>query len=330
MAVSRLGLAQAAQILPDMPGKIAVFGPAGPEHLVGFAYQTLTFVPTSFKSSELVKTAGFDVQTDLTHAGHAIVVLPRAKAEAQDLIAQAIECAPSGWIVVDGAKHDGIESLLKLVGKVIGAPSSYSKAHGKCFWFQSGTASDLCAWRAQKTVNRDGFMTAPGVFSADGIDPGSALLAAHLPGTLKGAVAELGGGWGFLSHEILRSTQSVATVHIVEDNAVALECAKHNITDSRASFHWADATSWQAPMPLDAVVMNPPFHVGRRTSIDLGNSFIHSAAKQLRSGGHLYMVANAHLGYEPLLNQLFSKVEVLSANKQFKVLQALKSKSKPR
>jgi 16S rRNA (guanine1207-N2)-methyltransferase len=307
MAVSRLGLAQAAQILPDMPGKIAVFGPAGPEHLVGFAYQTLTFVPTSFKSSELVKTAGFDVQTDLTHAGHAIVVLPRAKAEAQDLIAQAIECAPSGWIVVDGAKHDGIESLLKLVGKVIGAPSSYSKAHGKCFWFQSGTASDLCAWRAQKTVNRDGFMTAPGVFSAD-----------------------LGGGWGFLSHEILRSTQSVATVHIVEDNAVALECAKHNITDSRASFHWADATSWQAPMPLDAVVMNPPFHVGRRTSIDLGNSFIHSAAKQLRSGGHLYMVANAHLGYEPLLNQLFSKVEVLSANKQFKVLQALKSKSKPR
>ena len=40
-------------------------------------------------------------------------------------------------------------------------------------------------------------MTVPGIFSADGIDPASALLADNLPEKLGARVADLGGGWAF-------------------------------------------------------------------------------------------------------------------------------------
>ena len=49
-----------------------------------------------------------------------------------------------------------------------------------------------------------------GIFSADHIDPGSALLAEHLPKNLRGRVADLGAGWGFLSRAALETLAIIA------------------------------------------------------------------------------------------------------------------------
>jgi 16S rRNA (guanine1207-N2)-methyltransferase len=42
-------------------------------------------------------------------------------------------------------------------------------------------------------------VTRPGVFSADGPDPASQALAAHLPEKLPTRMVDLGAGWGWLS-----------------------------------------------------------------------------------------------------------------------------------
>ena len=130
------------------------------------------------------------------------------------------------------------------------------------------------------------------MFSADGIDPASRLLAQTLPSKLGRRVADLGAGWGYLSAHIL-THDSVEQLHLIEANHTALDCAKANVQDARAQFHWADARSWKAGEPLDTVVMNPPFHTSRKAEPSLGQAFIEAAARGLTGSGHLWLVALA-------------------------------------
>src|SRR5690606_11932924 len=77
-------------------------------------------------------------------------------------------------------------------------------------------------WRAlggRRPLEGTGFVTEAGIFSADGIDPGSALLAEKLPAHLRGKVADLGAGWGFLTAAVLKRCQKVGRVDLFEADA---------------------------------------------------------------------------------------------------------------
>ena len=165
----------------------------------------------------------------------------------------------------------------------------------------------------------DGFQTAPGVFSADRVDPGSACLVSALPEDLPARVADFGAGWGYLSHAIL-TRASVRELHLVEAEHDAMECAKQNVIDPRAQFHWADATIWTPPDLLDSVVMNPPFHQSRASDPGLGQSFIASAARVLKPRGRVWCVANRHLPYEAAAAHYFQQVTEIAGDNRFKVL----------
>ena len=162
----------------------------------------------------------------------------------------------------------------------------------------------------------------PGVFSADGADPGSVLLADAVPAVLSGRVADLGAGWGYLSARVLERCRDVSEIHLVEAQASALDCARANVADPRARFHWADATAFRPEAPMDAVIMNPPFHSGRAAEPELGRRFIAAAAGMLRPGGHLWMVANRHLPYEAPLRAAFARVEEIGSDPGYKLFQA--------
>lgn len=291
----------------------------------------LRCVSSSFVTSQLCRTAGLAVaQTMQSSTNNALVFATRSKRETQHLIAQAVEAAPSGWIVIDGQKTDGIESLLKLVRREVETVDSYAKAHGKVFWFPAQQAQNLKSWRATPAQLDSDFITAPGVFSADGIDPASELLCGVLPTNLSGTGVDLGAGWGYLSARVLNASSDVRALHLVEDNVTALNCAEQNVTDARAAFHWADALYWQADRAVDFVIMNPPFHTGRSATPELGLGFIRSSARILRPGGQLYMVANAHLPYEEALAREFASVELLTRTSRFKVFQCEKGRGKAR
>ena len=103
---------------------------------------------------------------------------------------------------------------------------------------------------------------------------------------------------------------------------MALECAKRNVTDDRAEFHWEDVVHWQPPHRLDAVVMNPPFHQGRAAEPQIGQAFVAAAARLLRPRGDLYMVANRHLPYEQELKKQFGEVAEIGGDARFKLFHA--------
>ena len=274
-------------------------------------------VKTGFKPDyEYFAAKGYRMQGDGPFA-LAVVCLPRAKGEARALMAQAMTAA---MIVVDGQKTDGVETMLKdckALGLSVGP--ALSKAHGKLALVTPGPA--LAAWAAEPQIVAGGFETLPSVFSADGPDRGSELLAAALPAKLPGRVADFGAGWGFLSRAIL-AQDSVKELDLIEAEADALDCAKRNITDPRARFFWADATTFKPAKLWECVVMNPPFHVGRDVDAGLGMAFIKAAHRGLTPSGSLLLVANRHLPYEPLLRQLFKQVEEIGGDSAFRLFRA--------
>jgi len=161
----------------------------------------------------------------------------------------------------------------------------------------------------------------PGVFSWDRVDPGSALLAAQLP-AMTGAGADLGAGVGVLARRVLASA-AVTRLHLVDIDRRAVEAARRNVDDPRATFQWADVRAGgPAAQTLDFVVMNPPFHDGGAEDRTLGQAFIRHAAALLRKGGCCWLVANRHLPYEAELSSAFAKATLKAEAGGYKVYEA--------
>ncbi len=194
-----------------------------------------------------------------------------------------------------------------------------SKSHGKAVAFEGGSFAD---WENHGPLTSvAGFETRLGVFSADRIDKASQLLIGSLPDKLPSTIADLGAGWGYLSRHILER-DGVKALHVVEAEHAALECAKVNVTDPRATFHWADATRFDPKVRFDGVIMNPPFHTTRAADPALGQAFIMAAARLLPTHGQLWLVANRQLPYEAVLSEQFAVVEKRADTGGFKVLYA--------
>ena len=309
-------------VLPDT-GTIAVFHPRGDDDLSVLPTDRVILIQPVRPDHEALAALGFQCVPEVEGAAGpfaaALIYLPRAKAQARGLIAAAAALT-DGPLLIDGQKTDGIDSLLREVRKRASVSGAIAKAHGKLFWLESD-AADWSDWAVTPAQVAGAYTTVPGVFSADGVDPASAMLADHLPVKLGKCVADLGAGWGYLSAKIL-DRESVRLVHLVEADSTALNCARANITDSRARFHWADATSWQSPDRLDTVVMNPPFHTERRANPALGRAFVVAAAQLLAPSGQLWMVANRHLAYEAALAEAFGEVQEIAGDNRFKILRA--------
>ena len=315
---TRLALAQDGGLVMP-PGRIAVMRPrmgADLRVLPGEVHVIQGFRP----DHDAFAGSGFAVGTAPEGAyGSAVVCLPRAKAEARALIARAAALVPEGApIVVDGAKTDGADALLRECRGRAEVAGVVSKAHGKAFWMASPGAAVFEDWDAAPGA-AEGRATAHAAFAARGLDRGTALLAGALPARLPGRGADLGAGTGALSAAVL-GREGVEEVHLIEAEWDALEAARRNVADPRARFHWADATAFAPERAFDWVVTNPPFHRGRGADPGLGRAFLSAAARMLAPRGQLWCVANRHLPYERTLAEAFAETREVAGDPAYKVL----------
>jgi 16S rRNA (guanine1207-N2)-methyltransferase len=322
MRSARLSLAldQGVLSLP-MAGRVLVLNPGGTDDFSALPRDRVHAVQGFRPDHDALAARGIAVTPELPEGpfAAAILCLPRSRAQARALVAAA--CAvtePGGPVAVDGQKDDGIDSLLKDIRARAPVGEPLAKAHGRLAVFPAGPG--FADWQ---DTPRDigGFVTRAGVFSADGPDPGSALLADALPAELKGRGVDLGAGWGFLSRAVLRR-DGVKALDLVEADHSALACARANLPDPRAAFHWADATRFRPARPADFVVMNPPFHTGRAADPALGQAFLAAAAAMLAADGTLWLVANRALPYALPLSTLFRQVEDLPGSPAYRLTRA--------
>jgi 16S rRNA (guanine1207-N2)-methyltransferase len=279
----------------------------------------------SFRPDYLrLKQAGWSVTPRLSSGAWplGLVLLTKHKEENFANIARGWSLLdPAGTLACAGANDDGAASLEKQVGKAFGLDGQFSKFHCRVFWLTRDEKSPPDYWRALASLRRvdGGWLSQPSIFSWDRIDDGSALLAQHLSTDLFGHVADFGCGWGYLAREVLVRSPNVGKIDLIDAEHRAVEAARANIADTRASFHWLDLSQEAAPATYDVIVCNPPYHAGRAAQPGLGQNVIAAAARALRPGGRFYMVANRGLPYEPQLKANFASFETLADNNKFRV-----------
>ena len=257
--------------------------------------------------------AGFRRCDDLPDGKWPVVLVLPGKCRDETLawFAMARErLEPGGRIVVAMPNTAGAGRFEKDLSKATGNITSLQKHKCRAFHaIEDGGWNEetFDTWRLlgekRKILGTD-FVTQAGIFSSEHIDPGSQLLADHLPTSLHGHVADLGAGWGFLANAALNRCPKIERIDLFEADSRALACAKINLAhqpdEKLIHFNWHDVTTG-LPETYDAILMNPPFHIGQATHVDLGRAFLTTAIASLKRGGKLFLVANRQLPYEAVL-----------------------------
>jgi len=232
---------------------------------------------------------------------------------------------PGGTLLAAMPNTAGAGRFEKELNKATGNIVSIQKHKCRAFHAMDNGAWNgeiFSEWRALGEARKiSGFTVQAGIFSSDHIDPGSQLLADHLPAHLHGIVADLGAGWGFLSDAALKRCPKIQRIDLFEADARALDCARVNLAhhDRPITCHWHDVTTGLSEI-YDAIIMNPPFHSAQATDIDLGRAFLKTAAAALKRGGKLLLVANRPLPYESALETNGLTWSKIAEDKTYKIL----------
>lgn len=258
----------------------------------------------------------------------ATLLAPPGTTERRYTLALALRAlAPGGRLVALAPKEKGGARLGKeLTGFGCAVAEEGRRHHRICHVSRPETPTGLDAAIEEGApchVDNLALCSQPGIFSWNRLDPGTALLLAHLP-ALSGRGADFGCGLGMLALAALGSAK-VTHVTLIDTDRRAVEMARRNVHDPRAAFVWADLRQPDPSLArLDFVVTNPPFHDGGAEDQALGKAFIARAAEILRPGGALWLTANMHLPYEASLRAAFRTVTPVAAAGGYKVFEARK------
>ncbi len=266
-------------------------------------------------------------------------VVPKGRAAINQLIYQAA-CAlkPGGAFYLAGANDAGIQPALARVRDVFGKVAVLQYRKGARVGRAIRAENHLVLPEEMRTdvypagafyrygIDLDGVplevRSRPGVFSWDRLDPGTSLLFDALPPNLGSRVLDLGCGTGILGVALARRSPSSRVVLIDEDaDAVAsarATAAANGATNCEVLAGVGVASVEEAR--FDAVVANPPFHLGSTTNELVGAAFVDDAGRVLKPGGRLYVVANGFLGYERNVERVFGSVTLVRSNERYKVL----------
>lgn len=304
-------------------------------YLAFFPREKTTLFQTDKPALDMLQSNGFQGVSDIgAPYDFCLVFATKHKEETLFHIAKAVSVlSQRGTLALVAANDIGALSLKKQAEKLVGSLDSFSKSKRHVFWKEVAPESVdrqlLKEYLAKGDFQRIGgtpFVACPGVFSWQRIDGGSRLLAACLPDALAGKGADLGCGWGYLSHAALSRKNAVSEMHLFEAELKALAAARENLKafkDKKIHFHFSDVTQDIQPAhDFDFVLMNPPFHAAKNADYALGSGFIRAAGLLLKPGGVLYLVANRHLPYERVLAACGFSFSDMAADKAFKVLQA--------
>lgn len=166
-------------------------------------------------------------------------------------------------------------------------------------------------------------------FGGASLDPGTRQLLPHLRGVAPrdtGAsgreVIDLGSGNGVISAYLALSHPGLL-VHATDQSASAVAStaatAEANGVSDRIRVSRDDALSASPDSSADAIVLNPPFHIGSTVHAGIAHKLFRECARVLAPGGELWTVWNSHLGYRPVLERMIGPTRQLDRSPRFTV-----------
>ena len=259
----------------------------------------------------------------------AVVYLPKSK-ELSDYVLKAVAARlPNADVFLVGEKKGGIEGASKQLIP-FGKPRKLDSARHCQLWQVSVVnvpQAPVLAHLAQhyELALEEGplnVVSLPGVFSHGRLDRGSALLLDNLDKLPSGHVLDFGCGAGVLGAAVKRRyPHNSVTLLDVDAFATAssrLTLAANGLEGEVICGDGIDA----APMELNTILSNPPFHVGVHTDYHATENLLQKAIKHLKKGGELRIVANSFLRYQPLIEEQFGTCTVKAEGQGFRIYSA--------
>ncbi len=263
----------------------------------------------------------------------AVVRIGKGRAATEADLAQAWSAlSPAGRLLIVGGNDIGITTWAKRVAERTGDAGQLlvNRARGRVVAF---ARNDRVLETPSPTVVPlpDGtpLQVAPGVFSGDGLDGGTALMLevlaeeAHAGAPAPRTVVDVGCGAGHLGLAAARQWPN-AQVWLLDADHRAVTCAARNalavepaLPGESVRIHvawWDEQDPWPVP-DADLAVLNPPWHAG--TAPDVSSARRLFAVSNAR---RLLVVANRHLPYEQDARAL-GALRVRADNGRFKVLE---------
>ncbi len=233
---------------------------------------------------------------------HVLLAPPAERGTARvhaELAAAARALRPGGhaWLVLQkdrGAKRYERDAERWFVGREVVARRKGDRL-SRLVASRTGAGAD--PWTRFETPLGEAWALA-GCWAAGKLDPGTALLLRELEAAEalrpRASVLDLGCGWGPLAWAADRRG---ARVTACDDDLAAVRSCARNVPAARVLHADLDAALAEDER-FDAVLVNPPFHVGSGVRLALGRAFLSTARRRVAEGGEIWLVANRALPYE--------------------------------
>lgn len=277
-----------------------------------------------FDYARTQSAVSFSVVSDKT-ADLIVYYWTKNKAEVQFQLMQLLSKAQVGQeVLIIGENRCGVRSVEKLLAEFgeVGKIDSARRCGLYHFQLQKIPHFDLNKyWKIYESeiLGDLNVYSLPGVFSANELDNGTALLLSTIDTHIFGDVLDLGCGAGVIGAYLKKQNPKTKVV-MTDIHAMAIESAKRTLVENQLEGKvFASDVFSHIQNKFDLIISNPPFHDGIDTAYRAVSELIKQAKWHLKDGGELRIVANAFLPYPDLLDQYFGSHDVLAKNGKFKV-----------
>lgn len=266
-----------------------------------------------------------------------IIYLPKEKPFRDYLLGQSLDTLkPGGKIWLVGEIRAGIKSAAKQLEKIAAAAVTKLDSARHCSLLETQPNNSPVGDQVCQAKDTPGFSlkfnqknwyfnTLPGVFSYAKLDPASFMLLQSLEEQpVSGHILDFACGSGVLGI-CASSLRANIQLDLLDVSAMALASTKMNLKQAELDSSTANLIASDAYSAVDsrynAIISNPPFHRDTRQTLMVSEALIRQAPLHLKAKGELRIVANRHLPYLAIFEQIFRQVKILSSDRYFHVIQ---------